>query len=103
MTHLIIVAAWKVLLASVILGAGLPAIFALGIRALAIGQPVTAGSGDEAGGETLGSPKPIGIALAAICFLIVLYVIVMGILFIVVSGQGNTVGFSHGYPQITDK
>ena len=50
--------AWKVLLASVILGAGLPALFALGIRSLAYG----AGGDAEVheSGVTGATRRPIG-------------------------------------------
>ena len=57
---------WKVGLASLVLGAGLPMLFAAGIRSLAWG----------AGGEAEVSnarPNPIGKVLAAVIFLIVAY------------------------------
>ena len=53
--------AWKVLAVGLVLGAGLPAVFAFGIRALAYG----AGGEAEAGG---GSPHPAGRLLAGLCF-----------------------------------
>lgn len=85
---------WKVLLAGLVLGAGLPAIFALGVRSLAWG---TGGDAEE----SHGAPHPAGRALAGICFLIVLYGVVAGILIVVVSGMGYDVSFTHVWPQIS--
>ena len=57
-------AVWKVLLVGLILGAGLPALFAVGVRGLAIGN------GHEREDGTVHKPNPVGNALAAIAFLI---------------------------------
>lgn len=87
---------WHVLLAGLIIGAGLPAIFALGIRALAWG----------AGGDAdvvQHSPHPIGRALAALCFLIVIASIVLGISVIVAHGFGVRVVFDGLIPTIVSK
>lgn len=85
---------WKVLLAGLVLGAGLPAIFALGVRSLAWG---TGGQAEQ----SHGAPHPIGRVLAGICFLVVVYGAVAGILIIVVSGMGKSVSFTHVWPQIS--
>ena len=86
--------AWKVLLASVLLGAGIPAIFALGVRGLA------AGNGQLTTGD---SPKPAGKIVAAICFLIVLAAVALGLAIIIGSGFGKTVSFEHIIPTLVDK
>jgi hypothetical protein len=93
--------AWKVLLASVILGAGLPLLFALGIRSLAYG------AGGEAevheSGVTGPSPHRAGTVLGYALFAIVLLGVLLGITFIVASGFGKALNFSHIYPTIVDK
>ncbi|WGL53592.1 hypothetical protein P5P86_07100 [Nocardioides sp. BP30] len=92
-------AIWKVLLASLVLGAGLPAVFALGIRSLAWGT----GGDAEAGGGTATAPAPghpLGKVLAGILFLVVAYGIVAGLIFIIASGQGKDISFSHVIPTI---
>lgn len=89
--------AWKVLIASVLLGAGLPAIFALGIRSLAFG---TGGSAEV---DSTAAPHPIGKIAAAICFAAVLGAIALGITIIVASGFGKVVTFDHIFPMIVDK
>ena len=70
-------ALWKILVFGLIAGAGLPALFAVGLRALALpGSRVqTAGSDSDhlVGGNVL------GMIIAAICFLIILAAIGWGI------------------------
>ncbi len=93
--------AWKVLVASLILGAGLPALFALGIRSLAWG----AGGDAEVHESGVTGPRanPAGTVLAWILFLIVLAGVVLGITFIVATGFGKALSFEHIYPTIVNK
>ena len=92
-------AIWKVLVVGLILGAGLPALFALGIRSLAYGQ----GGEAEAHGAGTPTPHPLGRAIGVLCFAIVVVAVALGILFIVVSGFGKQLSFSNIYPTIIDK
>jgi hypothetical protein len=88
--------AWKVLLAGLILGAGLPAVFALGIRSMAFG----------AGGDAEvdhAAPHPVGRLVAYVLFAIVVLVALLGITYIVAGGFGKTISFDHVYPAIVDK
>jgi hypothetical protein len=88
--------AWKVLLASVILGAGLPVVFALGVRARAF-----AAGGDADGQHS--ERHPVGNVLAVICILVVLLGVAVGITIVVASGFGKAVSFEHVYPTIVSK
>jgi hypothetical protein len=90
--------AWKVLLAGLVLGAGLPILFALGIRSLAYG----AGGEAEvsADGVTAPTPKPIGTVLGWACFVIVVLFAVLGITYIVATGFGYVLDFSHVFPTL---
>lgn len=88
--------AWKVLVAGLLLGAGLPAIFALGIRSLALGT-----GGDAELDHRPGNP--MGKVLAAVFFGIVLLAVGLGIMTIVASGFGKAVSFEHVYPVLIDK
>lgn len=88
--------AWKVLVAGLLLGAGLPALFAVGIRAMA------AGTGGDAEIDRA-RPNPAGWIVAVICFAVVVLVAGIGITFIVASGFGKTISFDHIYPTIVDK
>ena len=93
--------AWKVLAAGLLLGAGLPVLFALGIRSLAHG----AGGEAEvhASGVTGPRPHPIGTVVGYTLFAIVVLGVLLGITFIVASGFGKTISFEHIYPSIVDK
>ena len=88
--------AWKVLVASLLLGAGLPVIFAAGVRSMALG------SGGDAEVDHA-QPRPIGRALAVACFLLVLAGVALGITIVVASGFGKAVSFQHVYPTIVNK
>jgi hypothetical protein len=90
--------AWKVLLYSVVLGAGLPIVYALGVRSLALGS----GSGTS---EVDANPgrNPVGTVLAAICFLVVLVGVGVGLTYVIAAGKGEQLSFSHVYPTIVPK
>lgn len=96
--------AWKVLLAGLLLGAGLPAIFALGIRSLALndggGPTVTALDGTPTQDGPVG---PLGKVLATLCFGLVLAGVALGLTFIVASGFGKALSFEHLYPTLVSK
>ncbi|MFT3861367.1 hypothetical protein [Micropruina sp.] len=86
----------QVALASILIGAGLPALFAFGIRALAVGSGGSAEVSGEAG-------KPMMKIVAWICFAIVLAVIAVGLAIIISSGFGYKVSFDHFFPTFIKK
>lgn len=88
--------AWQVLAAGLVLGAGLPAVFALGIRSLAFG---TGGTAEVDGG----APHPVGRVLGALCFGVVLAGVALGITIVVASGFGKEVSFEHIFPTLVNK
>ena len=63
--------AWKVLVASLVLGAGLPFVFALGVRARA------SAAGARADGEHA-ERRPVGNVLFVLCLLVVLFGVALG-------------------------
>jgi hypothetical protein len=70
----------QILLLGLICGAGLPALFAIGLRALHFGAPSTGTDSDElVGGNVL------GVTAAVICFAVVLGAIGWGI-YLIVAG-----------------
>ncbi|MEH3077497.1 MAG: hypothetical protein PGN11_12630 [Quadrisphaera sp.] len=87
----------QVALAALVLGAGLPALFALGVRASAWGR----GTGTAAGP---GAPAhPAGRVLSTAVYAVVVLVALTGIALIVASGFGKALSFEHVYPMIVDK
>ena len=71
-------ALWQVLAVGLLLGAGLPALFALGMRSLAVGREVTAD-----GTALAGTPRPAGRIGATLAFGVVGLAVLFGIVVIV--------------------
>ncbi len=93
--------AWRILLVCLLLGAGLPALFALGIRALAYGaggEPEVSDSGVSAP-----VPHPAGTVAGYACFTIAALAVLLGIAFIVAAGAGKTLSFEHVWPTVVAK
>ena len=90
-------ALWKILAVGLLLGAGLPVLFSVGIRAMAHG----AGGAAETGTAT--APHPAGRVIGIACFAVVLVCVALGITFIVATGFGKTLSFAHVYPTLVDK
>lgn len=87
----------QVLVAAVILGAGLPVIFSLGMRSLAYG---TGGSAEV---DVTAKPHPLGRVMAAVCFGVVILAILLGIAWIVGTGMGYVLSFDHIFPVFRKK
>ena len=82
-------ALWKIVLFGLAAGAGLPVLFAIGLRVLNPLRPQAAGSGTADGGEQAEAgitAGPLGLAAAVLCFAVVLSAIGWGIDFIVSQG-----------------
>lgn len=88
---------WQVLVIGLLLGAGLPAIFATGIKSMAYGL------GGDAEMTAGARPHPVGRAVGILCFAIVLLAVLTGIAIIVASGFGKAVSFEHVLPVFVDK
>ena len=88
--------AWRVLLAGLVFGAGLPLVFAAGIRSMAWG----AGGSAEV---SHAAPNPLGRVVAGVCLLVVLAGVALGITIIAAAGFGKAVSFEHVYPTIVAK
>jgi hypothetical protein len=94
-------AIWKMLLASLVLGAGLPALYGRGIRAMAWGAGGEA-EVDETG-VTVPRLHPFGKVIGWILVAIVLYGVVCALLFIIATGLGYKVDFTHLIPMFEPK
>lgn len=99
MLALLATAAGKVLAISLLVGAGLPALFALGVRSMAsgAGRAAETAETDRPPGHSAG--KVLGIAL----FAVVLFFVGTGIAIVVASGLGQSVSFEHLYPTFVPK
>lgn len=79
-------ALWKIVVFGVIAGAGLPALFAIGMYSLSRGPKLRA-AGADGDSDALVGGSVMGMAVAAICFLIVLAAIGWGVYQIYVTGH----------------
>jgi hypothetical protein len=91
---------WRVLLVGLLLGAGLPAMFAFGIRALAWG---TGGEAEIHDSGVVLKPHPVGRAVAYTMFSLVILAVLLGISYIVAHGFGYAVTFNGILPVFTQK
>jgi len=66
---------WRVTLAALIFGAGLPMIFALGVRFQSLGRAAAGPAGSL-------SQRRTAIAVAALCYAVVLAIVIAGVLFV---------------------
>lgn len=89
-------AIWKVLVASVLIGGGLPVLFAGGIRALAWGE------GGSAEADSTARANPLGRVIAVVIFAAVVYVIAAGIVYVIATGKGSNydISFANFIPEI---
>ncbi|HVX45018.1 MAG TPA: hypothetical protein VHC49_14110 [Mycobacteriales bacterium] len=71
-------ALWRIVVIGLVCGAGLPAVFAIGLRALHLGAA-------EDSEELVGS-NPVGLAAAGLCFAVVLAAVGWGI-YLIVDGS----------------
>jgi hypothetical protein len=74
-------ALWKIVVLGLVAGAGLPALFAVGLRALSTGPRTSVGDGEAVYGGNV-----YGLIAATLCFAIVLAAIGLGI-YSIVSGS----------------
>lgn len=77
----------KVLVFGTIAGAGLPALFALGVRSQAVG------AGTIDGQHLAGDRRPVLTAISYACFALVLVAIVTGVLFVARDFIGHHTGW----------
>lgn len=87
--------AWRVLLAGLFLGAGLPALFAIGVRQLAASHVP-----DSAGVRWHGG---VHRALAYVSFGVVVLAVLLGLSYIIAHGFGYAIAFDGMVPVIRPK
>lgn len=91
--------AWELFKVGLVLGAGLPILFAVGVRLIS-------GPAQVAGADGTMVARPPGVLsriLGWVTFALVLYAVVVGIEIIVGAGMGKVVEFHGGLPVLADK
>lgn len=81
------IAAFKILLFGLLVGAGLPALFAVGVRLNA------EGAGVAVHGGAVARRNPALVALGWVIFALVLFVVILGVLFIARDFIGHHTGW----------
>ena len=85
--------AWRILAAGLLLGAGLPILFALGVKSIA-----------WANGDLPGAARnPFGRVVAVALFAVVVSAILLGLSYIVAHGFGYTLVWNGMLPSFTHK
>lgn len=79
-------ALWKIVVYGLVLGAGLPALFAAGLFSLSRGPRLRAAGADGESDAIVGG-SVLGLAAAAVCFLIVAAAVGWGVYTIYVTGH----------------
>ncbi|ALD11839.1 hypothetical protein [Clavibacter capsici] len=102
MLPLFLSAVGQVAVVALLLGAGLPALFAVGVRSFALASPDTTGRSAASDGAR-GLPAPVLQAIGALCFAVVVLAVVAGLTLIIATGFGQSVSFEHVIPTFTSK
>ena len=101
MFELFVESAWKVVVWGLVLGAGLPALFALGVRSTVLANV----AGTASASTAIDSSVPPGLnrAIGVVCFLIVAVAVLLGLTIIVATGFGKEVTFENVFPTLQPK
>jgi hypothetical protein len=75
-------ALWQIIVISLVCGAGLPAVFAIGLKVLDFGDSRRS---DEPSSTLVATRNPVALAIAGLCFAVVLAAIGWGI-YLIVAG-----------------
>jgi hypothetical protein len=70
-----------------LLGAGLPALFALGLRSLNVRRTVTAGAAGYGSSDDPSRPSRLGLAGAVVCFAVLVLAVAFGIIVIIFGNK----------------
>ncbi|MBF4461171.1 MULTISPECIES: hypothetical protein [unclassified Rathayibacter] len=96
MFSLFLTAAGQVALVAVLLGVGLPVLFALGVRSFAV-------AGGARPGSPASVPAPLLRIVGVLCFALVVAAVVLGLSIIIATGLGQAVSFEHVIPTFVPK
>lgn len=102
MFPLFLEAAAQVAVIALVLGAGLPALFAVGVRSFAL-----AGANDprdtDVPADSTRLPAPLLRTLGVLCFVVVVLAVVLGLTIIIATGFGQEVSFENVFPTFVPK
>jgi hypothetical protein len=102
MWNLFVHAAWQVAVYGLILGAALPALFAVGVRSTVLANSAQNGAASSIGVSS-SVPSTLNRVIGVVCFVLVVAAVAIGITVIIAAGLGKEVSFEHIYPTIVPK
>lgn len=106
MLSLFFEAAGQVAIVALLLGAGLPALFALGVRSFARARtasgPASTDTIDGGSGSRV-LPQPVLRTLGVLCFALVVASVAIGLAVIIATGFGQELSFEHIIPTFVPK
>jgi len=104
MFTLFLEAAGQVALAALLLGAGLPALFAVGVRSFTLASASGQSAADGAT-TTTHSRIPVSVlrAIGTLCYILVIVAVALGLTVIIATGFGQEVSFEHIAPTFAPK
>lgn len=103
MFTLFLEAAGQVALVALLLGAGLPALFAVGVRSFTLAGATrqTADGGQTAAPSRI--PAAMLRVIGALCYVLVVAAVVIGLTVIIATGFGQEISFEHIVPTFVPK
>lgn len=103
MFSLFLDAAGQVAVAALLLGAGLPALFAVGVRSFTLAS--AAGRPGADGNTTTQSrlPVPVLRTIGTLCYVLVVLAVVIGLSVIIATGFGQELSFENVVPTFVPK
>jgi hypothetical protein len=102
MFALFLEAAAQVAVIALVLGAGLPALFAVGVRSFALAGGASP-DGSAADTASPSVPAPLLRLIGGVCFAVVVLAVLVGLTIIVATGFGQEVSFEHVFPTFAPK
>jgi len=102
MWNLFLEAAWQVAVYGLIFGAGLPALFAVGVRSTVLANHAHDGSASSIA-VTSSVPPVVNRVVGVVCFVVVVAAVAIGIAVIIGAGLGKEVSFEHILPTFVPK
>ena len=106
MFSLFVEAAGQVALVALLLGAGLPVLFALGVRSFALARAAGGASAPDiadGGGATRSVLQPLLRIGGSLCFVLVVVAVAVGLTVIIATGFGQEVSFEQVFPTFVPK
>lgn len=103
MFSLFLEAAGQVALAALLLGAGLPALFAVGVRSFLVAGATSAPGADGETIEPSRIPAPLLRTIGVLCFVIVVAAVAIGLTIIIATGFGQELSFDNFVPTLVPK